>query len=53
MTLLDLIKQSLRTEDQELIESIDFEKTDEEITTDLISRGYIVLEVQKDHDKEN
>lgn len=53
MTLLDLIKKSLRIEDQELIESIDFEKTNEEIIKDLISGGYIALEVQKDHDKEN
>lgn len=50
MTLLELIKQSLRAEDQKLIESIDFEKTDEEIIKDLISGGYVTLEVQQDHD---
>lgn len=53
MKLLELITSNLREEDKKLAALLDFDKTDDEIISSLISEGYISFENPIDHDKEN
>lgn len=54
MKLIELIAQNLNDEDKKLAILLDFNKTDDEIISTLVSKKYVSFEIVKDYDdKEN
>lgn len=53
MALIDLIKNNLSEEDKNVISSIDFEKTNEEIIASMITARLLNFDSTKYDDQEN
>ena len=51
MTLLELIKDGLIDEDKKIVLELDFEKSDDEIISDIIQAGFLNIEYTDKNDK--
>lgn len=51
MTLLELIKDGLKEEDKKIVSQLDFQKSDNEIISDMIQSGFLNFEHAGKNDK--
>jgi hypothetical protein len=52
MTLIDLIKNSLREDDKKILSLIDLEKTEDEIIEGMVKASILKFEIVSDENKE-